>query len=329
MKSIRFRAVSIVFAALFLLLLSGCSAPIPAIFDQDEGQEAEELVVPLIKTGTFQQSIEHDGEQRSYILFVPEAAAGIDPIPVVLNFHGFTGTAESQMNYADFRPLAETHGFILVYPEGTLLNGRDTHWNVGGWTRGSSADDIGFVLRLIDRLDGEYGIDRDRIYATGHSNGGYMSILLACTHSEAFAAVASMAGSMTPEMMRGCDPTRPVPLLQIHGTADDVVPYGGTSWSEPVEETLTFWIEHNETAEEPEVIEVPASEFTTADSSIEIYRYNTGNSDSIVEHIKVLGGGHEWLGRANGVGQVNLDLMLNEEIWAFFSQYDLNGEREE
>ena len=103
-----------------------------------------------------------------------------EKVPLLFNLHGFTGTSTSQLNYADFRDIADEEKFILVYPQGTLLDGRDTHWNVGSWTLSSTTDDVEFFDMLIADLAENYNIDLDRVYATGHSNGGYMSFLLAC-----------------------------------------------------------------------------------------------------------------------------------------------------
>jgi len=150
-------------------------------------------------TGTINGSIEHNGMDRSYILYVPESYDGTKAVPLVLNFHGYTSNAKDQMNYGDFRPLADKEGFIVVHPQGTLLDGK-THWNVGGWTLASKVDDVAFTEALLDHLSSEYKIDAKRVYSTGMSNGGYMSFLLACQLSNRIAAVASVTGSMTPQI---------------------------------------------------------------------------------------------------------------------------------
>ena len=85
---------------------------------------------------------------------------------------------------------------------------------------GSRADDVGFTEALIAALAAEYNIDLKRVYATGHSNGGYLSFQLACQLNNKIAAIASVSGSMTPETFDNCNPERPTPILQIHGTAE-------------------------------------------------------------------------------------------------------------
>ncbi|MEE4260372.1 MAG: prolyl oligopeptidase family serine peptidase, partial [Bacteroidales bacterium] len=179
---------------------------------------------------TLNKSIIHDGIQREYILYVPATYNGNSATSIVLNFHGYGSSAAQQMWYGDFRPIADTADFLIVHPQGSLFNGI-SHWNVGGWTIGSTVDDIGFVEALIDSVGADYNIDSTRIYATGMSNGGFMSFLLASQLSEKIAAIASVAGSMTPETYNNSNPSHPTPILQFHGTADGVVPYNGAIWT--------------------------------------------------------------------------------------------------
>ena len=142
------------------------------------------------------------------------------------------------MSYTNFNYISDTAGFIVVYPEGTLLQG-STHWNVGGWITGSTTDDVGFSISLLDSISNEYNIDATRVYSTGMSNGGYMSFLLACQMSDKIAAIASVTGSMTPQTYNVCNPQHPTPILQIHGTSDQTVPYlGDPTWTKSIDDIL-------------------------------------------------------------------------------------------
>ena len=158
-------------------------------------------------------TIQHDNVERDYILYVPPSYDGNTEVPVLFNFHGYGSTAQVQLRYADFRNLSEQENFLLVVPEGTELEGT-THWAVGSWTVDSTTDDVDFVASLIDKLSTEYWIDQSRIYATGMSNGGYMSYHLACQLSDRIAAIASVTGSMSPEVLAGCNPTHATPVMQ-------------------------------------------------------------------------------------------------------------------
>ena len=201
---------------------------------------------PISAQQTINGSITHDEIQRNYILYIPEICDGSTAVPLVLNFHGYGSNATQQMFYGDFRDIADTEGFLLVYPEGTLSNG-DQFWNVGfPGNTSSTIDDVGFTEALIDELANSYAIDLDRVYSTGMSNGGFMSFLLACQLSEKIAAVASVTGSMTPDTLNDCNAQHPTPVLQIHGTNDSVVPYDGNStWTLPIVDLVSYWVNYN------------------------------------------------------------------------------------
>lgn len=274
---------------------------------------------------TIYDSIEHDGIKRSFILYVPANYSGKKDVPLLFNFHGYSSNAHDQMFYGDFRPLADTAGFLIVHPQGTKLNGI-THWNVGGWTVGSTVDDVGFTEALLDTLSARYRIDSMRVYATGMSNGGYMSLLLACQLSQRMAAVASVAGSMTPEMYNQCDPQRPVAVMQIHGTADGIVPYTGTGWSLSIKKVLEYWVAANHCNEEARVEVIPDN-YPNDGSTVEHLIYSGGDEGVAVEHFKILGGGHSWPGTKFGSSGTNYDIDASAEVWRFLSRYSLNGRR--
>ena len=197
-----------------------------------------------IETSIF-KTIEHKGLDREYILYIPESYTGDNPVPLVFNFHGYTQQADDYMDYADFRPIADTANFIIVYPQGTLFNGL-SHWNVGGaWTIGSTVDDVGFAETLIDTISSEYNINLSKVYSTGFSNGGYLSFLLACKLNDKITAIAPVAATMTPTTFGDCTPQHATPILQVHGTNDPLVPYNGSVISLSVKKVLEYWINYN------------------------------------------------------------------------------------
>jgi hypothetical protein len=157
----------------------------------------------------------------------------------VLNFHGYTSNDFEQMWYGDFRPIADTAGFLVVHPMGTVDLVGNTHWNVG-WGL-STVDDIGFTSALIDSLAAQYNINQDRIYSTGMSNGGFMSYQLACELSDRIAAIASVTGSFNVNQLTTCHPDHQMPVMEIHGTADPTVPYDGNALFAPIPSVVNFW----------------------------------------------------------------------------------------
>ena len=272
---------------------------------------------------TINASITHDGIQRDYILYIPELYDGSTAVPLVLNFHGYGSNAAQQMFYGDFRDIADTEGFLLVHPEGTTFIG-DQFWNVGFPGLSSNIDDVGFTEALIDELATLYTIDLDRVYATGMSNGGFMSFLLACQLSEKIAAVASVTGSMTQDTFDDCNAQLPTPVLQIHGTEDDVVLYNENNLSLPIPDVISYWVDHNNCETTPTTTTLPDVDVSDG-STIEHSVYEDGDNGITTEHMKVIGGGHTWPGSVINTAGTNQDIDASMEIWLFFSRFDING----
>jgi len=258
------------------------------------------------------QYIIHNSVTREYVTYIPSSYNGDTAVPLVLNFHGFGGRINDYFLYASMQTIAEKEGFILVYPQGTLMNGY-SHWNpsLPGSDNKSNADDLGFIETLIQQLSNKYSIDPDKIYACGYSNGGMMSFGLANHKSNLIAAVASVSGAMLDTDEK---PNHPMPVLMIHGTSDGVIPYAGNNDYTSVESTLNFWINFNTTDSIHN-----SNSITTGGNSIEYESYLGGNNGVSVEHYKINQGGHEWFNlNYNGKN-------TGELIWEFFSKYNING----
>lgn len=263
----------------------------------------------------------HDGLTRDYIVYIPMSYDGSKAVPLLFNFHGWTMSADDQMTWvADMRPIADTANFILVYPQGSLFNG-NTHWNVGGRFAGSTADDIGFTEAMIDTLASTYNIDLSRIYSCGYSNGGEFSFELACKLSSRIAAIGAVAGTMTDYTYNACNPTHTIPVVNLHGTADDIVDYYGTypDGIKSQDAMILYWTSFNNTDPSATVTNMP--DINTRDGSTVIYYdYPDGDNCSSVKHYKVVNGGHDWPGNLG-----NMDIDASSIIWNFVSQFDLGG----
>ena len=263
-------------------------------------------------SNTGAETLIHDNQQREYMLYVPSSYNAAAPTPLVLNFHGFGGQASDYMNDADMRALADAQNFILVYPQGTCLDG-SSHWNTSlpGGDNKSEADDFGFIEALISQLSNEYNVDLERIYACGYSNGGMFAYGLANYKSDLIAAVGSVSGTM----LDFNGPTsHPMPVIHLHGTADGVIPYDGNNEWNSAQSVIDYWINFNNTS---------TTAIINSDSNggmtIEHYLYEQGDSSVSVEHYKYIGGDHIWLNQTYQ-GQNAAAL-----IWAFVSKYDING----
>lgn len=264
-------------------------------------------------------SIVSGGIYRNYRLYVPAAYNGTTAWPLILNIHGYTSNAASEQAYTNFGPIADTAHFLMVYPNATVYMGQPT-WNSGF---GMAVDDIGFLSNLIDSLSAQYNIDQNAIYSCGMSNGGYMSHTLACALSNKIAAIASVTGTMTPIQHSTCNPGRPVPVMDMHGTADGTVPFAGSIYSLAIDSVVKYWVDNNACNPTPVFTAVP--NINLADGcTAEHYVYNGGAMGSTVEFYKIIGGGHTWPGSPFVVGVTNEDFNGSEKIWLFFRKYKLN-----
>lgn len=161
------------------------------------------------------------GLARTYALHVP---AGVTrPSGLVVNLHAAGSTGAGQESLTNYDAVADAYGFAAVYPDGV-----DQSWADG---RGASQpdrrgiDDVGFLSALIGKLVADFGIDPGRVFVTGLSAGAFMANRLACDRADLVAAVAPVAGTLGVNV--GCNPSRPVSVLQFHGTADPIVPFDG------------------------------------------------------------------------------------------------------
>jgi polyhydroxybutyrate depolymerase len=274
-----------------------------------------------ISQTTVVDSIISGGIYRSYRLYVPALYNASSARPLIINMHGYTSNASAQQLYSNFGPIADTANFLMVFPQGTMYMGQP-FWNAG--ISPTLVDDKGFIDHLIDSLKLTYNIDMNSVYATGMSNGGYMSQTLACELSNRIAAIASVTGAMFPSQAgANCHATRPVPMMQIHGTADGTVPYNGSSTSMPIDSVVRHWVLRNGCNPVPTFSNVPNTN-TTDGCTAEHYVYSNGNSGSSVELYKIIGGAHTWPGAPFTIGVTNQDFKASVEIWRFFRKYKLN-----
>ena len=203
-----------------LLLVSACS-----------GTRVATIETTVTSTTVAPQNsiVTPDGRTRTFHVYVPTSLPD-GPVPLVVALHGGTGSGRQFERSSGFDAQADEHGFIVVYPDGVGAGDDETQlrtWNAGGCCGPAvrkDVDDVGFVRQLIDEMVERYSIDPARVFAVGHSNGGFMSYRLACELSDRIAAVGLQAGGL---MIDECAPERPGSLLHIHGAEDTNVPLEG------------------------------------------------------------------------------------------------------
>ncbi len=265
------------------------------------------LTVSTYAQQVINTTLQHDGRTRQYRLYIPQSYDASKPAPLILNYHGFTNNINVQYNQSNFQQLAEDNQFIFVTPQGLgFLAGWAINNNFGG-----NEDDLGFSDALINKIQEDYNINEKRIYATGFSNGGFFSYRLACELSSRIAAVASIAGSMTRRWIANnqCQPQHPTAVLQITGTNDNVISINGNGTNESIQDVMEYWASVNNADTTPDVIQLGGGSTRSI--------WDNGDNGVTAEFIRVQGKGHSWNG-----GNVN----TSQEIWDFFSRFDIDGE---
>ncbi len=273
-------------------------------------------------TSQADRSITSGGQRRSYRLHVPASYDPATPVPLIISIHGFAEWPAHQMQTSRWNDLADQHGFIVVYPAGT---GFPRRWRASGGSSADAMQDVTFIADLIDDLAARYNIDRTRIYANGLSNGGGMSYLLACQLADRIAAAGGVSGAyLFP--LSACQPSRPVPFIAFHGTADRIVPYEGgpsASFDLPfpvVPDWIAGWANHSGCDATPASLPgrgaVSGVQYTGCRAGAEVIFYT------------IAGGGHAWPGGVPLprfiVGQTSQDIDATAVMWEFFSRHALS-----
>jgi polyhydroxybutyrate depolymerase len=264
-----------------------------------------------------------DGQNRSYIVYTPASYNPGTPVPLVFVLHGFTQSGQSIMNVSAFNSVADTANFIVVYPNG-ISNAWNTYANIPG---ASTANDIGFIEALIDTVSANYSIDQNRIYSCGFSAGGFMSHLLACKSSRCFAAIASVAGTMTDSVYNSCVPSSNLAVLQIHGTSDNIVSFNGALGNKSATDVVDLWKNFNACSVGPVITALPNTNLND-NSTVDLLDYAPCINNNSVQMLRVNGGGHQWPGTSSllgGLGTINRDIKASAEIWKFFRSKTCNS----
>jgi polyhydroxybutyrate depolymerase len=168
---------------------------------------------------------------------------------VLLHGYGFDGATQSA--YFGIQTEAERRGFLLVHPDGTKNALGKSFWNATDACCGydSTVDDVAYITAIIDDVSAKYTVDPKRVFVIGHSNGGFMSYRMACDRAGRIAAIASLAGATFADTSK-CDPSEPVSVLQVHGTADNTIEYQGGeilgNRYPSAEQTVADWAAYNE-----------------------------------------------------------------------------------
>jgi len=276
-------------------------------------------------------NITFDGVARNFIVYLPSGYNNSGKMPLIFAIHGGSGTPEGMINIANFKTIADRDKVVLVYPEGVQKN-----WNDGRPTAPNQLgiNDVGFFNQMCDYMINNYSVDAKKIYATGISNGGFMSTRLGCELSNRIAAIAVNAATIEATTIApNCKPNRPVPALYIHGTTDPLVPFlggqitaGGTAGGTILShfQVIEKWVALNGCNSTPTITDLP--DISNDGTSIKQRVYSGGTNGSEVVSYVIMNGGHTWpqgyqyLNEAI-IGKTSQDMNACEVIWTFFKRF--------
>jgi len=289
----------------------------------------QNLPVPVVRfppkaPGRYHERLYVGGLNRTYILRVPQEYDGSRPLPLVVVLHGLSGSADGADANTGMGDEASKEGFILVAPEGTgdqPLHG----WNAGFFNMtGVDVNDVQFIESLINKIQSEVGVDEDRIYVAGHSNGAFLAHLLGSGLSKRIAAIAAVSGTIgVPDRDGGMKiipkPTEPVSALIIHGKQDPMVQYDSRSpallHDVGAMDSARFWARNDGCSMTPRETRSP-------DGNIITDTFSGGRNGTEVTLVSIVNGTHDWPGGYSRSGwETRSGIRAASLIWEFFKSH--------
>lgn len=289
-----------------------------------------------LPAGHVRFGITSENRHREFALFVPSKYEKSNPLPLVVMLHGMGGTAANAINETHWSVRAEVDSFIVAYPEATRpdpsappsLRKNPQAWNDGSGRFHASEehiDDVGFIAKMLDRIESDYSIDPKRIFVTGFSNGASMTFRIGAELTARIAAIAPSAGACWTKELKL---TESISVCYVTGDADKLNPMDGgfpkLAWGgkaqggkekPPVQDTIDKWVNALGCTSMPVI--------DTEQDGVRTRRYESGVNGAEVKYITVEGLGHHWAGGTNQapeflVGKHSKKLNATDVIWAFF-----------
>lgn len=330
-KKLLLVSLAIILAILLLIVL----VIVVVARNKKKTTETSNLPTTLVtvRSGTHKLALSQNGKLRSYIVYLPTGYSKNQSYPLVFSLHGGGSNATEQMGLNDLNQIADANSFIVAYP-----NAVGSNWNDGRANtidKSGNSDDVGFIKLIIEKLGKWVNLDQTKIYSTGISNGGMMSIRLACDASDTFSAVAPVASSMPEELKAICVPTTPISVLEIQGTADPLVPFQGGQIKGlagrnvadrgvllSAFDSAAFWWSFNKCNHPDKITNLTDSDTTDGTTSSQSL-HETCAQGTQVGLITVTGGGHTWPGGKQYlgerlIGKTSRDFDASQVIWDFF-----------
>jgi polyhydroxybutyrate depolymerase len=239
------------------------------------------------------------GDDRPVTLHVPKSYSCDKGAPLVIMLHGYTATSAIEEAYLGITAESEKRGFLYAHPDGTKDAMGNPFWNATDACcnfNGSKIDDSAYITKIIKDVQTAYNVDPKRIYLVGHSNGAFMSYRMACEHGDLIAGIASLAGAMYSDVTK-CAAANTVSLLEIHGTADATIAYGGgvigPNAYPGATTSVSDWATIDKCSAAPDTTGAPLDlESTLAGNETTVTNYTGCTSGTAVSLWTIAGGSH-------------------------------------
>lgn len=280
-----------------------------------------------------------EGERRSYYIYYPSNNQPVyKPYPIIMMLHGGFSSGRVIDDVVQFQKFVDPHKIIVVYP-----NSDGDNWNDGRSETSSEIDDVQYLKDVISDVAAKYQGDPSRVYLAGISNGGMMTMRMACDAADSFGAFATVIANMPQDLVTSCNPGGPVSFLMVQGTEDGLVPYeggqvervvfflGGGDIVVSAPETYQFWVDNAGCTETNETETIN----TVNDGSTVTKIEATCPGDTEVIQYRMDGAGHHWPGGDRRIGRVkefyagprNNDIDATDIIFHFFRRHGLLADR--
>ena len=277
-------------------------------------------------------AIKVDGHTWTYHLHIPLKARSVSA-PLVLVFHGAGGNGRDYLSKNGWADLSEQEGFVVAAPDGLAAFPRlpaNFRMNPRLWNSGqlnvnmprAKINDMSFVKALLDDIAQQTPVDKNRIYATGHSNGAGMTFKIGAELSSSFAGIATVMGLNISE---GAQPTKALPTLMIVGTSDPLNPMQGGERQLPWGKSTAPSIAQGIKAWSQSLNCLTPAVLERDDDQVTVERFNQCRDDAHYTIWYLKGQGHAWPGGKDSglpesvMGPNVTHVDATSLIWQFFS----------